>query len=91
MTRGTISITVAGVLWLAPTTCIDIASPRVEPRESPSASAAASVSPSGSWSTGAPMPIPKNEVAAVGFDGRVYVLGGYSGADCTYTANSYFV
>lgn len=35
------------------------------------------------------MPIPKNEVAAVAFDGRVYVFGGYSGADCTYTANSY--
>ena len=34
----------------------------------------------GTWSRGAPMPTPRGELGAAAVDGKIYVIGAFSGA-----------
>src|SRR5262245_52910318 len=41
----------------------------------------------GIWTTKAPMPAPREDVGAVAFEGRMYVLGGTAGPDAQIVRN----
>jgi Kelch motif protein len=44
----------------------------------------------GSWPTGASLPVPVSEMAVAELDGKVYVLGGYTGETMSSAFNQLY-